>query len=602
MKPRLTKALLLTLLAAGTYQAEAARNDASIGVDSHTYTESKAFDTTNASKDALTPYTKDGSGTASISASTDLTLALYVREGKVVMGNGANAAPITVTLTPTLPSSISYYATGAGTSFAVAGKGAVVELDNATLKSKVATSMTIGSPSGNGTLVVSNGSLVDNHTSGGINFFIGAASESTNHYNAHIHATKTGNSWRDPNYSGDYETLSDNTKIGAGYVTVKENSKIFGGYNGLALGEGSLDIEGGSSVYAGFDAGALNANGVPSIACGQADNFESSIGAIAGASAVVNVKDNSIFSTGVGLKIGAFDNTDVTINVEKGSLFEVADRSSGAGKAFIGTEFKVTGSKLLGFDRTWEETGAANTTVNINASDASTLKFNALQIGSSKEKAGEININILDKGSRMESASMTMYDGTITNAGTLSAKGAISLNGGKLSLEGGTVESTSLTIGAGAELAAIAPTNMEATVTMTLEEAAVLNTQTVANVDSALTFEQGAILTLQNGSIDMNGNALTLGSGLVLNLTCEGFTLGDTVLLFSNVGSCDLDDTNVTLASDVFTTTPGFIGYGAELVYDSTNRTVSLKTIPEPTTATLSLLALAALASRRRRR
>ena len=78
-----SRVLLLALLAAGTYQAEAARGNAGITVDSHTYTENKAFDTTNASKKALTPYTKDGAGTASISANADLALALYVREGQV---------------------------------------------------------------------------------------------------------------------------------------------------------------------------------------------------------------------------------------------------------------------------------------------------------------------------------------------------------------------------------------------------------------------------------------------------------------------------------------------------------------------------------------
>ncbi len=591
MKLRLTKTLLLALLVAGTYQAEAARWNAGISVDSHTYTEDKAFDATNASKEALKPYTKDGAGTASISANADLALALYVREGQVVMGNGTDADHVTVTLNPTLPGTIQYYTTGAGTSFCVAGKQAAVELNNATLKSKVATSMVVGSPSGNGTLVVSNGSVIDNQSNSGINFLIGATSNSTNHYGAHIHATK--------DYSGEYETLSTGGKIGAGYVTVKENSKIFGGYNGLSIGEGSLDIEGGSAVYSGFE-GAVAQNAAPTTSTGQADNFESSIGAVAGASAAVNVKDNSTFSTGVGLKIGAFDNTDVTINVDDNSRFEVANRNGGAGKAFIGTEFKVTGSDTLGYDRTWTETGAANTSVDISVSNSSTLKFNDLQIGSSKEKAGEINIE-LDSTSRMESAAMTMYDGTITNAGTLSATGAIALNGGKLALNGGTVTANSLSIGAGAELAAIAPTNMEAVATLSLAEAATLNTQTVATIETALTFEQGAILTLENGSIDMTGNALTLGSGLVLNLTCDGFTLGDTVLLFSNVGSCDLDATKVTLAGDVFTTTPDFLGTGAELVYDSANRTVSIKTIPEPATATLSLLALAALASRRRR-
>ena len=595
-----SRVLLLALLAAGTYQAEAARGNAGISVDSHTYTENKAFDATNASKDALKPYTKDGAGTASISANADLALALYVREGQVVMGNGKDTNHVTVTLTPTLPSTIEYYATGAGTSFCVAGNEAAVELNNATLKSKVATSMVVGSPSGNGTLVVSNGSVIDNQSNSGINFLIGATSNETNHYGAHIHATKTGSSWRDKKYSGEYETLSTGKEIGGGYVTVKDNSKIFGGYNGLSIGEGSLNVEGGSAVYSGFE-GSASPTAAPTASTGQADNFESSIGAVAGASAAVSVKDNSTFSTGVGLKIGAFDNTDVTINVDNNSRFEVANRNGGAGKAFIGTEFEVTGNDTLGYDRTWTETGAANTTVNINVSNTSTLKFNELQIGSSKEKDGEINIT-LDGTSRMESAAMTMYDGTITNAGELSVNGKIALNGGKLSLEGGTLSANGLTVAGGATLSAQAPSTAVATLSLD-DVATVHNTTTIGTATTDITMAAGSTLELNGGSIDLNGKALTFEGVITLDLTVNGTVAWEeSVLLFSDVASFNGSTEDYTaLASDYFTGI-NLSGYVVNLVYNAEDKTLSLHNIPEPTTATLSLLALAGLAARRRRK
>ena len=521
------------------------------------------------------------------------------------MGNGKDADHVTVTLTPTLPSDFEYLATGAGTSFCVAGKQAAVELNNATLKSMVATSMVVGSPSGNGTLVVSNGSVIDNQSNSGINFLIGATSNgSTNHYGAHIHATKTGNKIYHANYSGEYETLSTSGQIGGGYVTVKDNSKIFGGYNGLSIGEGSLNIEGGSAVYSGFE-GAVTQNAAPTTSTGQEKNFESSIGAVAGASAAVSVKDNSTFSTGVGLKIGAFNNTDVTINVDNNSRFEVANRNSGAGKAFIGTEFQVDKDILTGsYDRTWKEIGAANTTVNINVSNTSTLKFNELQIGSSMGEAGEINIT-LDGTSRMESAAMTMYDGTITNAGELSVNGKIALNGGKLSLEGGTLSANGLTVAGGATLSALAPSTAVATLSLD-DVATVHNTTTIGTATTDITMAAGSTLELNGGSIDLNGKALTFERGITLNLTVNGSVAWEeSVLLFSDVASFNGSTEDYTaLASDYFTDFTGIklSGYVVNLVYNAEDKTLSLHNIPEPTTATLSLLALAGLAARRRRK
>ena len=94
-------------------------------------------------------------------------------------------------------------------------------------------------------------------------------------------------------------------------------------------------------------------------------------------------------------------------------------------------------------------------------------------------------------------------------------------------------------------------------------------------------------------------------------LTLDGVVREDSkVLLFSGVNSLVFDhfsnvekyaDTYSFLAKDYFT--GSLIGENTKVVFNSNDGTVTLVgLVPEPTTATLSLLALAALAARRRRK
>ena len=137
-------------------------------------------------------------------------------------------------------------------------------------------------------------------------------------------------------------------------------------------------------------------------------------------------------------------------------------------------------------------------------------------------------------------------------------------------------------------------------------------------INGDLTFAAGSTLVT-----DGIGISMTEGSVLTFNATSEGekinlvFTLGTEygeeglVQLFSNVDIVkflmdgeEVDTSTTLLASDFF------IGAGINdsttLHYDSANKVVYLQgvsnAVPEPTTATLSLLALAALATRRRRK
>ncbi len=137
---------------------------------------------------------------------------------------------------------------------------------------------------------------------------------------------------------------------------------------------------------------------------------------------------------------------------------------------------------------------------------------------------------------------------------------------------------------------------------------------------NSLNMFAGSTLIANGAHIDMNGAELTIDSyeeqkiNLVLTLGAN-YTPDSQVVLFSNVGSVYLfmDDLfGVSGDEIVYTVNAGdyftgeWINESTTLHYDSTANVVYLQgvsnVIPEPTTATLSLLALAALAMRRRRK
>ncbi len=111
MKLRIKNMLLFPLLAAGAYQAEAARNNKALVVGHRNSMEEDAVliigtdQTGMNSSIGLKPYVKDGAGTASVTGSDTMKSAFYVREGgsvnlqEVYMGHFANTADAeTVTL------------------------------------------------------------------------------------------------------------------------------------------------------------------------------------------------------------------------------------------------------------------------------------------------------------------------------------------------------------------------------------------------------------------------------------------------------------------------------------------------------------------------
>ena len=179
----------------------------------------------------------------------------------------------------------------------------------------------------------------------------------------------------------------------------------------------------------------------------------------------------------------------------------------------------------------------------------------------------------------------------ITLSRTSDIAGSITLHNGTLSLQDDAIlKATELIIKEGATLEGIC-TNEEIAMVfaMSAEDEAVLDS--VASLDADLVLEDGAILNMVGGSIDLTGKALTMGSNVQVSYTGNAAE-GEEVVLFRNVGSTDATEFELTLNGKTTTATLS----DGNVVVEYT------ASVPEPTTATLSLLALAALAARRRRK
>lgn len=628
MKLKLTSVMLIAVLAAGTYQAEAARSnyEALPGyIDKVETNETLVVspETEGMNQAFYRPYVKDGAGTATINESGTMNAALFVREGTVAVTSSGDTRTV-VELNPALAANNKilldeYNTFGTSTSLSISGANAAMTIDGATVRSKVATSMVVGSLDGNGSLSLTNGSVLNNQkTAGGIGFFVGAmANGGDKYYPAHIHGTKAeanANGYTNDSKGydtaqtaaeytgGTYTTLSDNTKIGAGKVSLEGGSRLFSGYMTFALGQGEVSVKDGSQIFAVYDnlpgsnEERVGTSGLVPIG-GSSNQYETVFGAAKNTTSVVNVESGENgggkFYIGSGLKVAAYDGTDVTINVDgEGSLLKVEGSTS---KTYVGHTF--TGKKVLFIettDRSWNKKGGAkNATATFNVTNGGAVELKDTYLGHSSGGT-TVAVNI-DKDSSFSTNTLDVQNGTtITNSGELSATGTITLNGGTLILQDGAlVEATQLIIKSGAtlETAEFSDDTAVMLFAMTPDEEALLEAPSAAVINADLSLEDGALVNLNGVGLDMNGKSLTMGNNV--QVTYTGNVAADKELvLFRNVGNAAAEGTEYELTLNGQATTATVSG----------GNIVIAASVPEPTTATLSLLALTALAVRRRRK
>lgn len=210
-------------------------------------------------------------------------------------------------------------------------------------------------------------------------------------------------------------------------------------------------------------------------------------------------------------------------------------------------------------------------------------------------------------------------DITKTGAGALHLNNAgndvanIRVDAGELSLYGaGTYNMNDLMMATGASLGFYAGVmdNKEAVASLVIDGTASFTAGSTLNAN--LTLTTGSTLEVSEGYLSMNGS-LTLQQGITLGdatlQRIQELSVGDQLLLFTGVDAFVLDSTDyaqltpedAVLASDYFSniTSSNYV-----LTYTGANvgSLAIVMNIPEPATATLSLLALAALAARRRRK
>lgn len=211
-----------------------------------------------------------------------------------------------------------------------------------------------------------------------------------------------------------------------------------------------------------------------------------------------------------------------------------------------------------------------------------------------------------DKYSNIITADKLVLNNVQTNLGASVKVTEIEVNGSNTSLimsDFATLES--LTLGSGVSFGAFktaesrsAATSNETTLSLsnlTVGKGSTLNANIVLGKDSILSME---------GCLTM-GSSVALASGITIDLTTDLLTRlyqGEAIDLFASVDSLTLDGLNIdhdTITEVSFNVDDMVQTF--DMAYSNAG-TVSITLVPEPATATLSLLALAGLAARRRRK
>lgn len=186
---------------------------------------------------------------------------------------------------------------------------------------------------------------------------------------------------------------------------------------------------------------------------------------------------------------------------------------------------------------------------------------------------------------------------TITSGASLSSE--VQLNLGDLTLENGAELSSDKVI----EVHGAFLVKLQEAATFGLARAAVTPE---ASVKADLDLRDATSITL-NAEVNMNNHNLILSADTPITISLS--EVDGSILFFENIGTLSVLTTDgievITEGMDLtqyfnITSADGADLSGYSLVY--ANDALSMSIVPEPTTATLSLLALAALAARRRRK
>lgn len=332
-----------------------------------------------------------------------------------------------------------------------------------------------------------------------------------------------------------------------------------------------------------------------------------------------------------------------TLRVENSSHLVLAGSNSIAGNVEVAAEstLEMKGSGYAAasstVDGTLAFTGAAASTSSAGTlAGSGKVKVTDSQVAFSSNSGftGDLSVEGASASLSLESASYSTAGKVEVKGGSLSfsdSKDLAILDGGSLCLSTDEERAAALlarnvNIRTGAMLSVQDMLGMTPPDTMSTGEnvglgAEPFNTTIGADLEvTRLTLTYGSTLSVDSAHINLSGGSLTLAvpgtqtDKIYLDLvTTAGLTLESQLLLFSEVNSVafifnqTVANTGTGVysynAADYFTSE--WVNEDTKLVYDSGQNVLymqGLGTIPEPATATLSLLALTALAARRRRK
>ena len=568
MKIRLPKALL-------TLVAVAAASTVQAGYYTPTTITTEGEMVLGSKPEGVEGYTidaKDGAGKATITGDVTTESAIYVREGELFIGG----TDVHNTVTINTQGGGQLRQGDSPTMLSVAGKDSMLVIDNATVTSERQVTTAVGGADGNGTLILQNGAKYDGSTQdyfiiGYQSYRISGTTPMTDKHAYLTHATtqgkleeeKSDNTNLNNRWQGSYTAGSGNTEYGRGVVTVTDKSEMLAsGVKEFVICHGELNV---------LKESTFSTSALPVL-----------LGFAEGATATVNVESGSVMNMNGQLHTGSFKNAKVEINVNDATLnlnnYKGSFLGLGSESATSPTGYKDNGSVTV---LNLQDKAVMNLTEEMYVGYSSSAKINVASTATINESgdsrdlliicaagvvdnAGDINIKTkidggaltLDAGSKM--ADITMSEGNIKVNGATST-GDLVLNGGTITFSLNTIEMALATL------------------------AAEDTTPAMMTVDS-LTVGEGLKIVVQLSEADF------------ADLENKSFSL------FALNGDVTGGSIEGLLEADIVFTNGTESKVGTISATEGTITVTNTKLIPEPTTATLSLLALAALAGRRRRK
>lgn len=360
-----------------------------------------------------------------------------------------------------------------------------------------------------------------------------------------------GNEWDERTF-----TLTDNLQL-AGNAKFLVDGGILDAQGGIVLGA----EEGGSGGKLEMTGGKLSTDGITLVG-GNENSIE-----ISGGEFTVT-SDNAFSSAGVG-------DDKTTVSISNATLVaEYNDWTLNHGATLTDVTVVHYDWSKVTIGAEGLETIISGTLTNVNDDVALVLRGNITM------KEGAVLVgNVLNTGS-------FSFEGATENGGEVNTKGALTLAAGANVFTSVTAKALKLTAA-------------EAT-TLYVTEGLDVGEIILGNLGSTIYVD-----TLVNGDIVFKADANILAEGAYTLLTL-GSPMG--IAMFALTMGGELDGITMQVGEQTFalgsgpTKVTGTEGLMLQLVLSEDAKSVQAIVIPEPATATLSLLALAALAARRKRK